>query len=450
MRFHSPDWAARSFGAEVQGLAGGQWNWTDRISSGEQYVLRTKPSSKVHMRKSLENHFFLVVLFVSLFFVGSVLFCTIHFAITRTAQEGAASDATRRISRELLAEVEKLLAPAQMAIKQISHSALVEARTVDERLAQLPLVRDTLETSPTLQSLYLGYADGSIFQITPVPEKADRAAFHAPAQAAYLVRSVERADGMARGRLYFLDVGLTVIHVVEAPDFVSKFDPGQRPAHTRAAQIRMEPYPSTSEREAGYTLAMPSADRGAVVAGDIRMESLGQMLARNKTTPHSILALLDGQGRINAIGRSTPESGTASDAMRRDALAATGDYDIQVLGRLAAGVSALGREGSGRRQETIATDGRNWNVSIDWLTPTGGKPLFLVSAVPQDELLEATRQRAWMGIGAAAAITLLSLPILCVAARHNLTRAARFRDGVTRYADSKSSSEFQDHAQLRG
>ncbi|XTI65143.1 HD domain-containing phosphohydrolase (plasmid) [Cupriavidus sp. H39] len=338
--------------------------------------------------------------------------------MTKSALEGAASDATHRISRETLDEVKELIAPAQMAVKLISHSSLAEAQSIDERLALLALVRAALDTSPALQSLYLGYANGSFFYVRPLRGETDRTAVNAPKQAVYLVRNIERANGVARGWAYFLDAGLNIIQTVDASDFATRFDPRQRPWYKEAMAegelIRTEPYIFFSDQQAGSTLALVTGTRRAVVGGDFRLDALGQMLARKKTVARSVLALLDGQGQVIAIDRNPPESGSAPDVIHSGLLVAPADYGLPVLTHLAAGLRTLG--GSASRHEVISAGGEAWYTTVDRLTPTGGKPLFLVSAVPQVELLKGARQQALLSIGATGLIVLLSLPLIWLVA----------------------------------
>ncbi|KHK57916.1 phosphohydrolase [Ralstonia sp. A12] len=370
-------------------------------------------------RRSYRLHVHLWVLFGSLMLVVGGLICAIHFINTKSALEAAAAEATHRISRETLDEVEDLMAPAQMAVKLISHSSLAEAQTIEQRLARLALVRDALETSPVLQSLFIGYTDGSFFYVRPLHEAADRAVFHAPNHAAYVVRSVERANGALRGRLYFLDTGLAIIQTVDATDFAARFDPRQRPwfvsAMTTGGLIRTEPYLFFSDRQAGATLAVPTTSRHAVVGGDFRLDVLGQMLSHKETVARSVLALLDASGQVIAIDRDLPASASAPDAIQSGLLAAPADYGMPVLTQLAAVLNVAGAPAS--RQTMILAGGEPWYTSIDRLTPTGGKPLYLVSAVPQDELLKDARRRAWLGIGTTGLIILLALPLIWWAAR---------------------------------
>ncbi|MEM5429076.1 HD domain-containing phosphohydrolase [Cupriavidus oxalaticus] len=372
-------------------------------------------------RKSVPLHVHLWLLFGSLVLAVGALTCGINFFMTKTALEAAASDAVHRISRETLDEVGELIVPAQMVIKLVSHSSLADAPTTDARLARLALLRDALDTSPVLQSLYLGYADGSFFYFRALRGDADRALFDAPEKAAYAVRSVERGgSAQSRGRLYFLDASLGILHSVDDHDFARKFDPRQRTwyqdALSSGGMVRTEPYLFFSDNEAGATVAIPTARRDAVVGGDFRLDSLGNMLARKTTMARSLLALLDSNGRIVAIDRKFPDSASAPDTIRTEVLVMPGDFGIPILTRLAARIAAHGAPSG--RQELMRAGDEDWYTTVDLLTPAGGKPLYLLAAIPQDELLKTAKQRAWIGMGATVAVVLLSLPLIWLAARY--------------------------------
>lgn len=294
----------------------------------------------------LPLHAHLWGLFGGLVLAVGALICVINFVMTKQALETATSDATRRIRRETLDEVEELIKPAQMAVKLISHSALADASSLPQRLSKLELVRDALETYPILQSLYLGYADGSFFYIRLLRNDAERALFRAPPQGAYVVRSIEQGKTGPQGNLIFLDAELATVGVAEDRDFSAKFDPRQRPWYINAMAtgrlIRTEPYIFFADQDAGATLAVPTQRRNAVVGGDFRLDSLGQMLASKETTPGSMLALLDAGGKVIAIDRDSPESASAPDSIRLEVLAAATDYSIPVLSHLAGEVAKLG------------------------------------------------------------------------------------------------------------
>jgi HD-GYP domain-containing protein (c-di-GMP phosphodiesterase class II) len=383
-------------------------------------------------RRSYPLHVHLWLLFGGLVLTVGALICSINFMMTRTALEAAAADATHQISRETLDEVEELVIPAQMAVKMVSHSSLADARTFDQRLARLALVCDALESSPVLQSLYLGYDDGSFFYVRPLRNQADRSNFHAPKQASYVIRSIEPVNGSMQGRHYFIDGNLKTVGVDEAADIAARFDPRQRPWYITAmatgSHIRTEPYMLFSEQVAGATLAVPTANRHAVVGGDIRLDSLGNMLTRKRTTARSVLALLDASGQVIAIDSTLPASRSAPDAIRTELLASAGDYGIPVLTRLADDIRAS-RHVSGQ-QGAMSAGGEAWYTTVDALTPSGGKPLFLVSAIPEDELLRGAREQAWTGMGATAIVILLAIPLIWLAGRYLSQPLHTLADGV--------------------
>ncbi|MBU70072.1 MAG: phosphohydrolase [Cupriavidus sp.] len=391
--------------------------------------------------RDLPLHVHLWMLFGSLVLVVGALTCAINFVMTKQALETATADATRRISRHTLDEVEELMNPAQMAVKLISHSSLADARSHDQRLQRLALIRDALETSPILQSLYLGYADGSFFYMRLLRTDAERRLFRAPQPAAYVVRSVDAAATGTKeptGRLIFLDASLAVVGQADDADFASKFDPRQRPWYVRAMAagglIRTDPYMFFADQDAGATLAVPAQGRQAVVGGDFRLDSLGQMLAREETTPGSVLALLDARGKVLAVDRKPPESDAAPDAIQLDVPASAARYRIPILTHVAAGIARLGAKASAAATESV--DGRTWYTQIDRVTPSDGDPLFLVSAIPQAELLKDARQRALVSLAATALVILLSMPLIWLAARrisHPLQKLAEGVEAIRRF-----------------
>lgn len=401
----------------------------------------------MQMRRRYPLHVHLWVLFGALVLVLGALICGIHFLMSKAERERAATEATHRISRETLDEVQDLFAPAQMAVKLVSHSSLADAASNDERLERLALVRDALDTSPVLQSLYVGYDDGSFFYVRPLREAADRDVFKAPIQAAYVVRTVERDGNAARGKLTFLDAGLAVVKTVDASDFAERFDPRQRPwyvsAISKGGLIRTEPYMFFSDRQAGATLAVPTASRRAVVGGDVRLDLLGRMLARKETVERGLLALLDANGQVIAIDRPPPASAAAPDTILSGLLAAPADYGLPVLTQLASNLRTPGASSTG--QALISAGGEAWYTSTDQLTPTGGTPLFLISAVPQDELLKDARRQAWLGIGATGLVILFSLPLIWWSAR----RIARPMEALADGMDAIRHFDFQQPIAVR-
>ncbi|AZG15833.1 HAMP domain-containing protein [Cupriavidus pauculus] len=400
------------------------------------------------VRRSMPLHLHVWLWFASLVLLLGALISGIQYTMTKATLERSVADTTQRISRETLEEVDNLMRPAQMAVKLVSHSALADAPTVAQRMARVALVRDALETSPVLQSLYIGYEDGSFFFVRPVRDDRERATYGAPGHTAFLIQSVDREAGAPRGRYFYLDADLRVTGEAPAPDLATRFDPRQRPWYRQAmasgALVRTDPYLFYSDRESGATLALPTGSRRAVVGGDFRLDALGQLLNHETVTPRAVLALLDPQGRLVAINRRPPDSASAPDTMEAHPLGNPQDYGLAVLTRLAASTvsrppAAGPSAGPSGGPESIGlehADDEDWYTSIDRLNPGASDSLVLVSAIPQSELLHEPRRQAALGMAVTGLVLLLALPLVWLVARsvsRPLASLATEADAVRRF-----------------
>ncbi|PLP98091.1 HD domain-containing phosphohydrolase [Cupriavidus pauculus] len=374
------------------------------------------------VRRSVPLHLHIWTWFGSLVLLVGALVCGINYAMTKAALERSVTDTTQRVSRESLEEVENLLRPAQMAVRLLSHSSLADATSQTQRKQRMALMRDALESSPILQALFIGYADGSFFYMRPLRDEGERAAYKAPPSAAFLVQSVERDTRRVVGRYLYLGADLRLIGEADAADFAARYDPRTRPWYTAAMAsetvVRTDPYMFYSDRESGATLAVRSADRQAVVGGDFRLDALGQLLNHESLTPRAVLALLDRKGALVAINRTTPESVAAPDTVILNPAGRPEDYGLSVLTGIAAKVAAPGDSHAAAHPMLLErADGEDWYTSIDVLDVKDPNSLLLVSAIPQAELLHDARQQAAWGMALTGLVLLLALPVTWLVAR---------------------------------
>ncbi len=305
-------------------------------------------------RRGFPLHAYVWVPIAALVLLVGAVTCGINYMMTKSALERAMVDANTRISHEMLERAEAMVVPAQAAVTLLSHSSLADATTLAQRMARVALVRDVLGGSPVLQSLYLGYADGSFFYVRRVHDEPEGAPYHAPAATAYIIQSIDLEAGTARGMQIFLDDNLHELERRVVPDFAQRYDPRKRPWYTEAMAagklVRTDPYVFFSDHEAGETLAAPTISRNAVAGGDYRLDTLGQALARDRSTPGSVLAVLNARGQLVAIDRPPPEWMTAPDAVQAALLGRPEDYGLPVLTRLAARVASADEPGRGLRR----------------------------------------------------------------------------------------------------
>lgn len=382
-------------------------------------------------KKGIPLHVHLWMLFGSIILMVGALTCGVNYLVTKEAVETATADATRRIGEEMFDEVEELLAPAQTAVKLVRYSSLATAQNLQQRMARLALAREALESAPVLQALYIGYADGAFFYVRPLRTDADRALFRAPANAAYVVRSVERDGPVPIGRLEFFDAELANIWTVDDAGFARRFDPRQRGWYLAAigsnALVRTDPYVFFTNQNVGVTLAFRTPDQKAVVGGDFGLETLGLMLAKKKATANTMLALLDHSGKVLGIDSRLPDSFNAPDTFRTDLLAAPADYGVPVLTALAATISPDAPLPGGA---TLTVGGERWYTTTNMISVAPGTPVYLLSAIPENELLAGARRQALTGMALTIGIVLLSMPWLWLAARRIAKPLGTLADGL--------------------
>jgi HD-GYP domain-containing protein (c-di-GMP phosphodiesterase class II) len=392
------------------------------------------------MHRHFPLHIHIAALFVVLILIFGGLTSGIAYLLSTDMLESAASDVMQRMSRETLDEVQKRIAPAEMAVKLIGQSALTNAHSLDERLAGLGTIREALDTSPALNAVYVGYANGDFFYIRRVPDGAERAALGAPRGTRYIVQSIERGGPAADGHYLYVDAGLKVLKNVARPGYAESFDPRSREwyrlAQAAGTLVRTAPYAFYTNGKIGLTLAVAAPGAQAVVGGDITLDALGQALARQRITKGMVLALVNQHGELIADDALPAAALTALDAAQEPRLRQARELGIPVLAKLAEDIPAAGGDALARASVTL--DGEPWYTSVARLPLGGGEPLYLVAAVREDELLQAADRLRFAGVGMTVLIVLLAIPLTWVAAR----RIAKPLRALAREADAIRHFEF--------
>jgi HD-GYP domain-containing protein (c-di-GMP phosphodiesterase class II)/HAMP domain-containing protein len=355
-----------------------------------------------HVKKRQGWHFRLQIYISALFalivlLVGAMI-SGISYMQSRKIIESDAIDVTQRMSRATVGAIQRLEAPAEMAVRLVSRSALPQAGTLDARMAQLPMLREALRQSSMLDALYIGYANGDHFAIRQVLDEAGRVAQEAPPGTRYVIQNIERNPAHPDSRYLYLDEALTIIKQEQRPSYAASYDPRPRPWYKQAMQdgdlIHTAPFRFATIDKIGVTLAMPSPERGAVVACNISLEALQETLNRQKNLPGMHLALVDDEGRL--IAADSADSAHAP-----------------IVDKLVARIRALGGTQAGKgvpvpvdEHTEVELDERAWTTSLTRLPLDDDESLYLVSAVPTKDLLYSANRLRWINVVVTAAILL--------------------------------------------
>ncbi|HCN68433.1 MAG TPA: metal-dependent phosphohydrolase, partial [Candidatus Accumulibacter sp.] len=365
------------------------------------------------MRRPYPLHIHISTLFLGLILVVCAVLAGIGYRLSSSLLERSATDLTARISRETLLEMRLIIDPAEMATRLLSQQRVSRATSLEHRLESLEFLRLALDSSPALSSLYVGYDNGDFFLLGRIGHGSAAESARAPAGARYVVQSIERATPAARGAFMYFDDRLRLLRQDDRPDYVAAYDPRQRPwftqARNEAGLVETPPYLFFSSHRVGTTLAH-SADGGrAVVGADILLHTLGEALARQKVTPATAVAMVNGEGRVLAY-----------EEPQRMVLASAGDDERASLARLdQLGVPALAlvldtvRNMQERPTATLAVTvaDREWRASVDRLQLESALPLYIVTAIPEDELMAGALRLARHSAIATLVVLLLTVPL---------------------------------------
>ncbi len=373
----------------------------------------------VVMKRRFPLHIHISTLFLILILGVGGIIGGLGYTISRDILKSTSKELTSRIGRETLHEFTRIIGPAEMAARLISLDDITRARSLEERLGNLGFMREALNNSSELTSLYIGYPDGDFFLLRRIWNDSERLRFEAPERTAYIVQSIDRVDGAPRGRYIFLDSALNTLRTDERPDYASGYDPRSRDWYRMAlkvnGQIKTPPYLFYTTKEVGTTIANRASHADAVVGADIRLETLDQTMALQKATPgtHMVIAnregfLLAHENPAKVIAEPTASNGTP-------VLARLAELGIPVLAQLQP-MLANADEASALNFET-KIGGQTWHVSINALKLEGANTLFLISAIPDGELMAAAHALLRKLFITMALVILVAIPIIWLLAR---------------------------------
>lgn len=370
------------------------------------------------MKYRLPLHVHISTLFLVLLLIVGIAVGGLGYSVSRSILKSSADQLSQRIGRETLREVRSLIGPAEMAARLLSLGGLPQATSLEQRLGHLGLMREALDGSAELTSLYVGYGNGDFFLLRRVGQAA-AIDFAAPPDTAYLVQSIDHPAGNARGRFIFLDQTLTRLRSEERPAYARSYDPRVRHWYQEAlaadGQIKTPPYLFFTTGEVGTTIANQAGRSAAVIGADITLKTLDQALAQQRATPGMQIALVNAAGQIIAhpdnaklIRRSTEPGG-------QPVLAKLDEAGIAMLAQLAPTLRESQRGAA--LPQLLPVGAETWHVALSALTLEGAGELSLITAIPDRELMADAYALMRHAAIVMALVIALAIPITWALAR---------------------------------
>ncbi|PYB81022.1 phosphohydrolase [Pseudomonas sp. LB-090624] len=295
----------------------------------------------------------------------------------------AAGDAAQQVGKTIDERARRLIEPVQSSIRLLAYNP--SARTLAQRLQQLPQLVAALDANRMLSAAYMGYPNGEFMLVRHLRDPQLLQRFAAPPGTAFLVQTVSREGGAVQGEWRFYDRALNLLQTQARPDY--RYDPRMRPWFTEATAqpdtVLTRPYVFFTTGEIGMTMAQRSVDSGAVIGMDVSVNDLASEAQDLRMTPGTEIVVIDDRGNVVAYPNLQRVIVHEGPAVR---LSRVGELGIASLQQLFADLP------QGTRPQPYQVHGETWFGMRVPLTTLAGQDLQLLIAVPAHELLAGARK----------------------------------------------------------
>ncbi len=310
----------------------------------------------------------------------------------------------QHMSGSVSQSIRSTILPATTTLQLMQFSRLTMAKNLEERLASLPVLATSLESTPLSNAVYVGYDTGEFILLRKFYENYALLDAPAPPGTHYILQSVTIGkDGERIAQLSLYDSSLKLLRQRILDNYT--FDPRVRPWYQNAMSSGSisvtPPYIFFSTGEIGVTISQRSANQRAVIGFDATVSDLSGLLKTLRVTPESEVAIFD---EINEKVVAYPD-------ISRLLIADGKSYHLPTLSAL--NIPVLEHlKSSNLSENTLSSffDGtQNWYI-VWSRTEFDNNPLKILIAIPSDELLVG----AWQNVFQQGIIASIIIAVLLV------------------------------------
>jgi adenylate cyclase len=337
----------------------------------------TRSPFRIGFRTSIITVFIAAVLVVGLTLVY------LSFARVSAITRAAASGFIEKVAQLGADHIDTQFRNVRDALQILAGLPPIQEADIEDNARLIGLMASMLRNDAQLFNLYVGYEDGSFLELDVIDRARPgfRESLHVDEDVAYRLVVISHT-GNAAPVTRFLSENLIEIASVAGP---MSYDPRQRQWYIEAFRttgtLLTGPYVFYATGEPGYTLRTPLQEgRRGVVAGDILLNRLEDMLVQQRLGKSGLTFLFDNAGRIVAH----PEMGRLIEAMpeRGDDLPKLDAIPLRGLD----GAIQAWREGNGA-QQFFEEAGRTYVAAFHRIATTGSANIRLAVIAPLDEFL---------------------------------------------------------------
>ncbi len=384
------------------------------------------------------------VLLILLIVMISAALSIVAYKLADEASNLSATQHTLSMSTDTVQSIQGILSSAKIVTRLTSHSTLTQQKNLESRLSQLGFIKEALYDSPTVSSIFIGYATGDFFLVRVVRDEQHAVALKLHADTRFIVQSIEYSnvnqaipetiETNVQGRFIYLDRNLKLISQSYRPDYAKAYDARTRGWYNSAVTtnelVTSAPYVFFTDGKLGQTLSIKSPDGQSVVGVDITLDTLNDIIKSKRITPGTYSAIVNDEGLVIALDyEKERSSSTASNSHTSEpSTSAHSSPDSALQTSLAtqqlkdlrtANVPIFStimsvfdkRDKTKPVLENFTVDTVAWRTSTSPLNVEGVYPLYLLIASPAHELLANAHEIRRRGIFLAIIISLCSLPL---------------------------------------
>jgi len=342
------------------------------------------------------------------------------FKQSRASLELQALDSSRRVTSAVATEIRSLALPAVTAVTALGFSSIPEAPTLKDRLKRIGLLIELMNDSPVISSIYIGYDTGDFFFVHQLSDDVVPEGAKVPAGARFLVRSIEHRVQPPKGTLIFLDKDLRILREDDAPQYAEQFDPRRRNWYANSLEVAgptaTPPYRFFTDHKVGATIARRTPNGRAVVGADILLEEVNEDLMQHRVSPNQQLTVVNSQGLIVATATGSREVMSYGGLENAPALTPLKDSTNPLLASIVEPIRDM--DGEHSLSTKVNLNGVVWRVNAHPVVVLKELPkLFLISAIPEHELLGNAYKLASTSAWIMLAIILLMIPLALLIGR---------------------------------
>lgn len=201
--------------------------------------------------------------------------------------------------------VKTTFAPSSVSLHFLRHSRIINAKTLEERLAALPLFVETLNSNKICSAVFIGYNSGEFFLLRRFAGSHPLITSPPPPITEFLLQTVTYQDnGYFQSEFFFYDKDLNLLEKRLVENY--NFDPRTRPWYSNAlnkGQISITPpYIFFSTNEIGMTFSLEAGNQKAVIGIDTTAKDFSIFLnsLRMTVTPGAEIVVIDETQKVVA------------------------------------------------------------------------------------------------------------------------------------------------------